>query len=317
MQSGELYIGDASTGTLTNDNAKIVVTNLVLGTRAGSSGTLFMSGGSLGIASSGSLVVGKEGSGQLIVEGGTVTANSVFLTNGTNSSFLLSGGTLDATHLDVNGQFSQSGGTARVQTLTLGDDAGSQGSMLITGGTNLVSQLLYIANNSNGSPATVTISGGFVAVTNTTHTAMLVADGVLLHTGGTLVVDTLIVTNANAYVVLHDASVMVRNPIIFDPNQDSDGDGVSDLDEIAAGTDPLDPNSFPSRTHPTLTIASAGSGIIISWPAPSAGFVLQQNENLADPNGWSDFDGTVNDNGPTRSVTIASSAEHMFYRLKR
>jgi hypothetical protein len=37
-----------------------------------------------------------------------------------------------------------------------------------------------------------------------------------------------------------------------DPNQDSDGDGFSDFDEILAGTNHLDPESFPGATESTL-----------------------------------------------------------------
>jgi hypothetical protein len=54
---------------------------------------------------------------------------------------------------------------------------------------------------------------------------------------------------------------------------------------------------------PRLTIRMSGAGsATISWPSPSAGFVLQQNGNLAAAN-WSDFSGTTNDDGVTKSVT--------------
>ena len=68
---------------------------------------------------------------------------------------------------------------------------------------------------------------------------------------------------------------------------------------------------------PTLTITRSGANVVISWPSPSTGYVLQQNSNIADPNGWTNFGGTVNDNGAIKSVTITSPAGNVYYRLKK
>jgi hypothetical protein len=69
---------------------------------------------------------------------------------------------------------------------------------------------------------------------------------------------------------------------------------------------------------PLLTIAhSATNSVIVSWPSPSSGFGLEQNGNVANPNGWSAFSGTVSDNGTTRSVTISPPAGSLFFRLKQ
>jgi hypothetical protein len=67
---------------------------------------------------------------------------------------------------------------------------------------------------------------------------------------------------------------------------------------------------------PKLTIWRSGNSVTISWPSPSTGFVLQQNANVANPNGWSAFGGTVSDNGTIRSVTINAPAGNLFFRLR-
>jgi phosphodiesterase/alkaline phosphatase D-like protein len=66
---------------------------------------------------------------------------------------------------------------------------------------------------------------------------------------------------------------------------------------------------------PILTIAHSGKSVVISWPSPSTGFVLQQNTNLANAAGWSSFGGTVSDNGVTKSVTNSPPIGNCFFRL--
>jgi hypothetical protein len=66
---------------------------------------------------------------------------------------------------------------------------------------------------------------------------------------------------------------------------------------------------------PTLTITHSGNNVIVSWPSPATGFVLQQNGNLSTAN-WTTSSFTVNSNSTTMSITITAPTENLFFRLK-
>jgi hypothetical protein len=66
---------------------------------------------------------------------------------------------------------------------------------------------------------------------------------------------------------------------------------------------------------PTLTITNSGSSVMVSWPNPSSGFVLQQSPDLANPATWSSYGGTVSTNGGVNSINITPPAGNLFFRL--
>jgi hypothetical protein len=67
---------------------------------------------------------------------------------------------------------------------------------------------------------------------------------------------------------------------------------------------------------PTLTVTVTGANtIVISWPSASTGFLLQQNSDLSTAN-WTTSGLTISDDGTNKSVTIASPAGNLFFRLK-
>jgi hypothetical protein len=68
---------------------------------------------------------------------------------------------------------------------------------------------------------------------------------------------------------------------------------------------------------PLLTITRSGANVIVSWPSPSTGFNLQQNGNVANPNGWSSYGGTINEGGTVKSITVSPPIGNVFYRLKK
>ena len=55
--------------------------------------------------------------------------------------------------------------------------------------------------------------------------------------------------------------------------------------------------------------------LTVSWPLTADGFVLQQNDNPANPAGWSTYGGVISTNNGVNSITLALPAENQFCRL--
>jgi hypothetical protein len=66
---------------------------------------------------------------------------------------------------------------------------------------------------------------------------------------------------------------------------------------------------------PILTITHSGNNVIVSWPSPATGFVLQQSDNLSTAS-WSASGFMVNSNSTTMSITITAPTGNLFFRLK-
>ena len=65
---------------------------------------------------------------------------------------------------------------------------------------------------------------------------------------------------------------------------------------------------------PILTISRSGPNVIISWPSPSTGFVLQETPDLsASP--WNNVAQAPSDNGLSKSVIVTGPFPPKFYRL--
>ena len=67
---------------------------------------------------------------------------------------------------------------------------------------------------------------------------------------------------------------------------------------------------------PALSIAQADAQVVVSWPFPSAGFLLQQNTSL-DSTGWTLPSETVTDSATTRSITVTPAPGSRFFQLFR
>jgi len=66
---------------------------------------------------------------------------------------------------------------------------------------------------------------------------------------------------------------------------------------------------------PTLSVElSATNSVVLTWPSPSTGFVLQKNSDVSTTN-WTANAAIPSDNGTIKTVVVAPPAGKMFYRL--
>jgi hypothetical protein len=93
------------------------------------------------------------------------------------------------------------------------------------------------------------------------------------------------------------------------PYADSDGDGVSNLNEFLAGTNPLDPNSaLRIRLQPTL------QGLYLNWNTQPG--LIYQIQSSTDLHTWSNF-GSPRFAAGTVDSTYVGGKSAGYYRVIR
>ncbi len=242
-----MNVGNSSGGTLTLAGGALVASNLLIATTANSTGTVWVTAGLL-VVTNGVVVLGSSGVGQMTVSNGAVNA----------------------------------------QAVTVGRNAGSQGALTIAGGTVTVSGSVILGDCATGATGNLLVSGGQLAVTSSTHSAVLdVRDGTLTLMGGALNIDKLVITNLCGHFV-HTGGTLIYGTVVLDPNLSAAGDGIPNGWKQQYGLDPLDPNlgskdtdgdgmsnlqEFLTGTDPTnsassfriTSVVGTGSDVLVSW----------------------------------------------------
>jgi hypothetical protein len=74
-----------------------------------------------------------------------------------------------------------------------------------------------------------------------------------------------------------------------------------------------------AESFPALSIRiGVANSVILSWPNPSTGYVLQQTANMTTAGGgWSDVTQTPTVNGTNNEVTLPATGRFCLFRLRR
>ena len=291
VNAGSIMIGVTGAGQIMLSNTTMLGDVLYVGGgAAGSEGTLTMAGSSTNLQNSFvSIAHGTASGGTVWMSGGLwVVTNDVFVLGNFG-----------------NGTMTFSNGTFLASTMAVARFPGSSGSLTALGGTMTVSSNMTIGECADAI-GDVTVHGASIFVTNAAHLAVLdVRDGAFWIFSGTVNVDTLIITNACGQLHRFGGTLSALTTNLspnlsaagdgipnswkqqygldpFDPNvanEDPDGDGMSNLQEYLAGTDPTNKASGFRIT----AVATEGVNLRVTWTIGSGRTnALQRTSGTAD-----------------------------------
>jgi uncharacterized repeat protein (TIGR03803 family) len=177
---------------------------------------------------------------------------------------------------------------------------------------------------------------------NYTNADGMAPEGTLFLSGDTLYGTTLeggtnggggvvfsIKTNGNNFTLLYSFSSPVQdtnvNSATYGAFTNSDGGGTRAGVVLSGynlfGTTPYGGTNGSGTlfvitlpSPPSLNIAPAGGNFAVSWPSDTTNFMLQRNLTL-NPLTWSNFNGSMNDDGTNKSVSVIPVAGTAFFRL--
>jgi hypothetical protein len=236
----------------------------------------------------------------------------------------------------------QTGGIWRNHEISVGN-LGSHNTLYVEGGSVYATNLevgydpLYYDN-------LVQLDSGQIIVTNQAHSAVLeVYGGTFLLTGGTLRVDTLIVTNVGAQF-MHIGGTLIYRSLQLNPNQSVVGDNIPNWWKQQYGFDPFDPNvagadpdhdgvnnlqEYLSGTNPTnaashftiTSLALTNGNVRVRWLAVGGKqYVLQTNSGLG--TAFSDASPVIAVPGTSETATnyldlgAATNSKTHYYRVR-
>jgi T5SS/PEP-CTERM-associated repeat protein len=259
-----LRVGTAGWSSLVVSGGSVLATNLRITALSGFCDNLVqLDSGNIIVTNATHDAVLEVRRGKLILNGGIVTADSLISTNGACGTIEFNGGLLD------------SGGTAVTNgtAFTVGNGVGVA-EFHLAGGVHSFAKGLRIRANAvlsgcgtiNG--AVIVDTGGTVLADcggTLTFTGMVMNNGTVKAVNGTTV-DFLgpVVNNGLLDVINGNTnfhSTFINNGIFLDAAGDWDGDGMSNLQEYLAGTDPTNSLSVLRIT----AIAQEGDDMRVTW----------------------------------------------------
>jgi hypothetical protein len=275
-------VGGDGVGQLNLSNGTNAFTSMVVGGDPGSQGTVTIAGGTTTLQAGLAIGSGLDSTGAVWLTGG-----QVLVTNLATLVGLWGNGTLTVSNGTWLGNSLLMGLNARPAAIytngygvitNLPADA-SSGALNLNGGTMTLYNELVIGNCTSGGVAVVNVAGGSLYVTNATHTAFInLSSGQVNLSGGLLQADILIMTNGCGQFSNTGGTLILSNLVdgipdwwklqydfpLLDPTvagADPDGDGMNNLQEYLAGTDPTNSASCFQIT----SIAPSGNDLLITW----------------------------------------------------
>lgn len=268
-----LTVGSFGIGQMAISNGTVRAHYEVVGNISDAQGTVTVAGGTNIVDAD--FTVSGGGTGTVWITGG-----KLFATNGTT---MIGGG--------ASGTMTVSNGLLLLQQMGLGGFSGSVGTLTIVGGTTTVISNLVLGDCLAGSTGMISLMGGTLYVTNAAHNAFLdVRSGTVSIGNGILMVDRLVMTNSCGLFVRNggtfSAGSLLLDPALSatgdglpngwkqqygldplsssgrnGPNDDPDGDGVSNVQEFTAGTDPTNSASY----FHVVSVTSTGGNVFLTW----------------------------------------------------
>jgi hypothetical protein len=315
---------------MTVSNGAVLWGRINVGAGAGSHGTLTVAGGSVTISST--LNIGSV----------SAAAGAVWVTGG---QLVLTNGSVVVGAAGV-GQLTAAGGSLQALSMVVGQLAGSQGSLMVSGGTVTVWSSLVVGDCATTATGRVTVvSGGTLFVTNASHTAFLdVRNGTLVvSNGGVLVADRIVATNGCGRIIRSNGGTIVATTMTLDPSLSSVGDGIANGWKLQSGLDPFDSNlasedpdgdgmsdiqEYLAGTDPTNSasvfrisgVVATGSDFLITWTMGSGKTnALQTAVGGYDTNNFGDIYIVTNTVGSATNYLDAGGATNVpsrFYRVR-
>lgn len=146
------------------------------------------------------------------------------------------------------------------------------------------------------------------------YTTQEIADIEAVYAPFRLVVAVDLTEDANLYTFLYNETFLLGEPNSTGQEvlEDSDGDGVSNRDEIRWGTDPYDPGDSPGFTKVDLT----NGNVNLTWPAPSnRTYQVEKTEDLLGSS-WSAASSWLGGNNTNLTHADTSTTSNRFFRYQ-
>lgn len=129
-----------------------------------------------------------------------------------------------------------------------------------------------------------------------------------------MILDVELFRHTNLYTFLYNETFLLGEPNSADSEalEDSDGDGISNRDEIRWGTDPYDPGSYAGFTK----VLSSNGNVSVVWPGPSnRNYQVDKREDML-TGSWSSASSWLSGNNTNLTYADPGGASNRFFRYR-